>query len=67
MLYFSDTVWVFTPSSSLPAREGALESSNGDANGLDRLPADSELQLDLRESMADTGDRAADGAGDSSR
>lgn len=47
MLYFSDTVCVFT-SSSLPACEGALESSNGDANG----PI-AELQLDLREESAD--------------
>ena len=29
MLYFSETVCVFTLSSSLPALEGALESSNG--------------------------------------
>lgn len=52
MLYFSDTVWVLTPSSSLPAREGALESSKGDAKGprrLSLLPADSELQLVRRE------------------
>ena len=42
-------------SSSLPAREGALESSNGDAKGpllLSLLPA-SELQLVLLEDMAD--------------
>ena len=56
MLYFSDTVWVLRLSSSLPAREGALESSKGDANGpllLSLLPA-SELQLVLRDDMADT-------------
>lgn len=30
ILYFSETVWVFTASSSLlPAREGVLESANG--------------------------------------
>lgn len=42
-------------SSSLPAREGALESSNGDAKGpllLSLLPA-SELQLVRLEDMAD--------------
>jgi len=32
MLNFSDTVCVFK-SSSLPARDGALESSNGEPNG----------------------------------
>lgn len=51
MLYFSETVWVLR-SSSLPAREGALESSNGEANGPyleSRLPMDSELQLVRRE------------------
>lgn len=64
ILYFSETVWVLT-SSSLPAREGALESSKGDAKGPireSRLPADSELQLVLRDDIAD-GDRE----GDSSR
>lgn len=52
MLYFSETVWVFI-SSSLPAREGALESSNGEENGPSRLsllPA-SELQLVLLDDM----------------
>ena len=61
MLYFSDTVCVFR-SSSLPAREGALESSNGDANGPNResrLPTDSELQLVRRDDIAE-GDRSGD-------
>jgi hypothetical protein len=55
-------------SSSLPAREGALEpmgSSNGEANGPyleSRLTADSESQLDRRDDIAE-GDRM----GDSSR
>lgn len=64
MLNFSDTVCVFR-SSSLPARDGALESSNGDANGPtceSRLRCDSELQLVRLEDMPD-GDRI----GDSSR
>lgn len=67
MLYFSDTVCVFK-SSSLPIREGALESSNGDAKGpylesrLVRLAADSELQLVRLEDKAD-----AERRGDSSR
>lgn len=43
-------------SSSLPAREGALESSNGEAKGLiileSRLPTDSELQLVRRDDIA---------------
>jgi hypothetical protein len=59
MLNFSDTVWVLMYSSSLPALDGALESSKGDANGpnlLLRLPAESELQLDLREDVAEMGD-----------
>ena len=63
MLYFSETVCVFTPSSSLPAREGALESSNGDANGpyrLSRLPIESELQLVLLDESSE-GDRIGDG------
>ena len=57
MLYFSDTVCVLT-SSSLPALEGALESSNGEAKGLCRLslllPA-SEAQLLLLEDIAELG------------
>ena len=67
MLYFSDTVWVLTWSSSLPARDGALESSKGDMKGpylLSRLPAESLLELVLLDEMVDTGDRA--GEGDSS-
>jgi hypothetical protein len=64
MLYFSDTVCVFR-SSSLPAREGARESSKGEANGEmpialeSRLPTDSELQLVRRDESAE-GDRAGD-------
>lgn len=45
MLYFSLTVCVLTPSSSLPALEGARESSNGDTKGpilLSRLRSDSD-------------------------
>ena len=55
ILYFSDTVCVLTLSSSLPALEGALESSNGEAKGplLSLLPV-SELQLVLLDDMADT-------------
>lgn len=55
MLYFSDTVCVLTLSSSLPARDGALESSKGDANGpwrLSLLPA-SDSQLVRLEDIAD--------------
>lgn len=54
MLYFSETVCVLTLSSSLPARDGALESSNGEAKGplLSLLPA-SELQLVLLDDIAD--------------
>ena len=51
MLYFSDTVCVFR-SSSLPVREGALESSKGEEKGPmreSRLAADSALQLVRRE------------------
>ena len=64
MLNFSDTVWVFR-SSSLPVRDGALESSNGDMNGLSlesRLAIDSESQLDRCDDMAEEGRM-----GDSSR
>ena len=60
MLNFSDTVCVFR-SSSLPARDGALESSKGEANGPyleSRLPTESDPQLSLR---------VTSGAGDSSR
>lgn len=61
MLYFSDTVCVFR-SSSLPFREGALESSKGDAKGpyLESRLA-SELQLVRRDALdiAD-GDRMGD-------
>jgi hypothetical protein len=61
MLNFSDTVCVLR-SSSLPALDGALESSNGDAKGLlDESCVMSELQL-VRRDMAD-GERI----GDSSR
>lgn len=61
MLYFSETVWVLMLSSSLPAREGTLESSSGDANGepngaakprLSRLGA-SKAQLELLEDIPD--------------
>lgn len=59
MLNFSETVWVFR-SSSLPARDGALESSKGEAKGpLDDM---SESQLVRREDMTE-GERN----GDSSR
>lgn len=68
MLYFSDTVWVLTWSSSLPARDGALESSKGDTKEpkslLSRLPAESLLELVLLDEVADAGD--CTGEGDSS-
>lgn len=57
MLNFSDTVWVFK-SSSLPARDGARESSNGEAKGPLESCVASELQLVRREDMPE---------GDSSR
>jgi len=57
MLNFSDTVWVLR-SSSLPARDGALESSKGEAKGPRESPVMSELQL-VRRDMAD-GDRCGD-------
>lgn len=59
MLYFSETVCVLTCSSSLPVRDGALESSNGEANGPGRssLPPWSDVQLVLLEDIVD-------GAGD---
>jgi len=59
MLNFSETVCVFR-SSSLPARDGALESSKGETKGL--ILESSELQLPRRDDIAD-GDRM----GDSSR
>lgn len=68
MLYFSDTVCVLT-SSSLPALDGALESSNGDANGLCMLflllskPPVSEAQLLRLEDIAEPG-REVVGLGD---
>jgi hypothetical protein len=56
MLNFSDTVCVLR-SSSLPALDGALESSKGEANGpLDDM---SDSQLVRREDMAE-GDRRGD-------
>lgn len=58
MLNFSDTVCVFR-SSSLPARDGALESSKGEAKG---APVKSELQLVRLEDRPD-----GDCSGDSSR
>ena len=57
MLYFSDTVCVLIFSSSVPVREGDLESSKGEANGpsarLSRLVADSSLQLVLRDGSSE--------------
>lgn len=69
ILYFSDTVCVLIRSSSLPAREGALESSKGDAKGDPKAapplpPLTSELQLDRREDMADA-DREGPSNGES--
>lgn len=64
MLYFSDTVWVLTLSSPLPARDGARESSKGDMKGPCLLSAESLLQLVLLDEVADTGD--CTGEGDSS-
>lgn len=58
MLNFSETVWVFK-SSSLPARDGALESSKGEPNG---PPVKSELQLVRLDDRAE-----GDCMGDSSR
>ena len=58
MLNFSETVCVFR-SSSLPARDGALESSNGEPKG---PPVMSELQLVRLEDMPE-----GDCMGDSSR
>jgi hypothetical protein len=68
MLYFSLTVWVLTPSSSLPALEGALESSNGEMKGptlLSRLRSeldDHEVRLLLKPLASGDG-----GIGESSR
>lgn len=60
MLYFSDTVCVFTLSSSLPALEGARESANGSTPYilLSRL-FPSELKLVLRDGVS-TGEPGAD-------
>ena len=60
MLYFSDTVCVLRLSSSLPALDGALESSYGPGLYilLSLLPA-SELQLVLRESANGSGEPAS--------
>lgn len=67
ILYFSDTVWVLTFSSSVPVRDGDLESSNGDAKGpsarLSWLIEDSSLQLVLREGNSEA---SGEGLGDSS-
>lgn len=62
MLNFSETVCVLR-SSSLPARDGALESSKGEANGPyleSRLPTESVSQLDLRD-KAEAGDSSRKG------
>lgn len=60
MLYFSETVCVFTPSSSLPALEGVLESANGSIPYiLLSRPLPSELKLVLRE-KASIGDPGTD-------
>lgn len=68
MLYFSETVCVLTLSSSLPALEGARESSNGlDPYTLLSLLAASELQLDLLEENPGWGDAAPAAVGSSSR
>jgi len=68
MLYFSLTVCVFTPSSSLPALDGARESSNGDTNGppyrLSRLPALS-LDHDVRRELKPLADGDRGPLGDS--
>lgn len=56
MLNFSETVCVFR-SSSLPARDGALESSNGEAKGPRAEKSDS--QLVRREDMIE-GERSGD-------
>jgi len=56
MLYFSDTVCVFTFSSpvSLPAREGAREDSRESSKGEAKGPSPiDEFQLDLREDMGE--------------
>lgn len=60
MLYFSDTVWVLTFSSSLPALDGVLESAKG-SNPYILLsrPFPSELKLVLLEKPS-TGDPGTD-------
>ncbi len=61
MLYFSETVWVLTLSSSLPALDGALESSKGLATYRLSLPPPSELQLVRRDGNAEgSGDLAGE-------
>ena len=60
MLYFSETVCVLTLSSSLPAREGDLESANGSALiSLASVPLPSEAKLVLRVGVS-TGELGAD-------
>ena len=59
MLHFPETVCVLR-SSSLPARDGALESSNGEAKG--PLAEKSDSQLVRREDMieGERGERSGD-------
>lgn len=60
MLYFSDTVWVLTLSSSLPALEGVLESAKGSIPYiLLSRPLPSELKLVLLDKLS-TGDPGLD-------
>lgn len=60
MLYFSETVCVLTPSSSLPALDGVLESANGSIPYiLLSRPLPSELKLVLRDKLS-TGDPGTD-------
>ena len=60
ILYFSDTVWVLTFSSSLPALDGVLESAKGSIPYiLLSRPFPSELKLVLLE-KASTGEPGAD-------
>ncbi len=61
ILYFSETVWVLTLSSSLPALEGALESSKGLPPYRLSRPPPSELQLVRRDGKAEgSGDLAGE-------